>query len=146
MSGILFMIAQSPPRMERNIETTCRALILNVMVCMMEVDGVIDEREIKRIGDVYEEIVGFRLKEAVRERLIGSVMVSRAELLDQLKARACLLDDGRRRQILRAGLLVLQADMRADPRERRFLRDVGSALGMTREQIDTALESGQSGP
>ena len=31
--------------MEKNVETTCRALILNVMVCMMEVDGIIDERE-----------------------------------------------------------------------------------------------------
>ncbi len=125
--------------MLKNVETTCRALILNVMVCMMEVDGVVDEREIDRICEICEGIVGFQLKDTVMERLIGSVVVSRAELLDQLKTGAGILDDGRRRQVLSAGLLVLEADLRSDPREMRFLRDVGLALGMADEAIDAAL-------
>ena len=61
--------------MEKTAETTCRALILSVMVRMMEVDGIIDPREVKRIGDLYEEIAGFRLSDRIREKLIGSVTV-----------------------------------------------------------------------
>ena len=105
----------------------------------MEVDGVISEREVDRIGEVYEGIVGFRLEPSVRDKLIDTVILKQDEVLDLIRVRADLLDNERRKLVPRAGLMVLQADLRARHREWRFLRDVGAALGMTKSEIDEAL-------
>lgn len=120
-------------------ESTYRALLLDVMVAMMEEDGVMDDREVEIIGDVYEEIVGFRLENSVRRKLIGSVAESRYEILMLLQSRAAILNDSHRRSILRAAMRVLRVDGSADPKEWQFLRDVGLALGMTEEEIDAVL-------
>jgi hypothetical protein len=109
------------------------------MVAMMECDSALDPREIGLIGDIYEEIVGFRLEASVRSKLIGSVSTSQEEVLELLESRRQLLDADHRRRVLRGGLRVLQADNRMHPREWRLLRDVGLALGFTDDEIDALL-------
>lgn len=123
----------------RDAESTYRALMVHVMVAMMEVDGVIDTREANRIGDIYEQVVGFRLDESIRSKLLGSVSASREDVLGLLETRRSLLDREHKCRLVRAGLRVLQADDRMHPREWRFLRDVGLALGLSDDEIDVVL-------
>ena len=134
--------------MPNSAETTYRALIVNVMVAMMKVDGDIDDLEVEQICDICEEIVGFRLEVAVRERLIDSVVATREEVLDLVRTHGSSLDAVSRTLVIRAGLYVLEADARTDRRELQFLTDVGQALGMTREQVTEVLvaarEEGQT--
>jgi hypothetical protein len=119
-----------------NIETTYRALLLNVMVVMMEEDGVLEHHEVSLIGDVFEDLVGFRLSPKIRSRLIGSVKETRRQVLEQLKARASLLSEAQRESIFDGALQMLRADQIATSREYRFLRDIGLALGMADAEID----------
>ena len=127
--------------MIESTESTYRALILNVMVAMMQVDGNIDEQEIEQICDIYEEIIGFRLELSIREKLINSAVATQQEVLDLVRTYGGRLDAESRKLVIRAGLYVLEADSRTDPRERRFLTDVGHALGMTGEELADGLEA-----
>ena len=129
--------------MTKSAETTYRALIVNVMVAMMEVDGDIDEREIDMIGDICEEIVGFKLDAAIREKLINSTVVTRREVLDLVRRHGGRLEAERREHVLRAGLYVLEADARTAPEEQWFLTEVGLAFGMTHEEIEEILRPGR---
>lgn len=118
------------------IETTYRALLLNVMVVMMEEDGILEHHEVALIGDVFEDLVGFRLSQKTRSRLIGTVQETPQEVLEQLRTRASLLSQAQRESIFDGALRVLRADGIATSREYRFLRDVGLALGMADTEID----------
>lgn len=126
--------------MRPTIETTYRALLLYVMVVMMEEDGVLEDREVSLIGDIYEDLVGFRLERRVREKLIGSVHETRRQVLEQLRRRVSLLDREQRESIFEGALRVLRVDGVAKSREYRFLRDVGEAVGMSEAEIAAHLD------
>ena len=125
--------------MSPTLETTYRALLLNVMVVMMEEDGILEDREVGLIGDVFEDLVGFRLDARIRKRLVGAVKENRREVLEQVRTRASLLTEQQRESIFDAALRVLRIDGVAKSREYRFLRDVGLAIGMSDAEIDLHL-------
>jgi tellurite resistance protein len=132
--------------MAKTVETTYRALILRVMVTMMQSDGRIDDQEFEQICDIYEEIIGFRLPSTTRKTLINSAVSTRKEVLHLLRTYGHRLRASHREKIIRAGLYVLEADARTDPREREFLMQVGLALGLdwaaTNAIVDAARAEG----
>ena len=128
----------------KSAETTYRALLLNVMVAMMEVDRSVDKNEVERIGDIYEEIVGFRLETAVRERLIGSLVVPRREVLEMVRKYGPSLDAEQRKLVIRGALRVLEADDRVTPHENWLLNKVALAFGMTTDELGAILRETQT--
>ena len=128
----------------KSAETTYRAILLNVMVAMMEVDRSIDEHEVEQIGDIYEEIVGFRLETEVRERLIGSLTTPRREVLDMVRKYGPSLDTEQRKLVIRGALYVLKADGKVAPYENWFLSKVGLAFGMTNDELEAILHEAEA--
>jgi len=122
--------------MSESTEATYHALILNVMVAMMKADGDVDAREVAQICDLCDEVVGYRLGDAFKERAINAVRFSRSEVLELVRKYEGRLDEREHRSILDAGLRVLRADKRMDPREKRFLADVRSALRLETDEED----------
>jgi len=122
-------------------EPIYRALILRVMVAMMKVDDNVEEHEVEKIGDIFEDVVGFRLEEPLRDRLIGSIGTSRNQVLQLIRRHREELDPAQRELILRAGYYIEEADLRILQREETFLIDIGLALGYTGDEIVDILEA-----
>ena len=101
----------------------------------------VDDDEFEQICDTYEEIVGFRLEASTRAVLLDSAVVSRRDVLELVETHGGQIDDEGRRLVIRAGNYVLEADARSHWIERRFLMDVGLALGMTGAEVNEILEA-----
>lgn len=118
--------------------------MLRAMISMAAADGQVDGVEAVTVSAIFEKVAG----ESVTDDSIASVAadIKRGDrtLTKALEAAAGDLDKVAKDGIVRAAYLVLVADGKVAPPERTRLLNIGRALDMPEDDINTILD-GASG-
>lgn len=126
--------------MSSKLSETGRDLMLRAMISMAAADGRVDGVESVTVSAIFEKVAG----ESVTEDSIASVAadIKRGDrtLTKALESAAGDLDKVAKDGIVRAAYLVLVADGKVAPPERTRLLNIGRALDMPEDDINTILD------
>ena len=128
-----------PRRDQRNILAEFHQALRDVLIRMMTVDGRIDDREIAAIRGIYAQVTGGRLSDDEIRKAAGWRKWTKPDALKAAAEHGPRLNNRGKEQVIHAACLVAKADGELHPSELSFLRELGSALGMSKAHVRGVL-------
>ena len=126
------VLAFDPKASEKREEAEFRQAMRRVLVLMMLADGVADESEIQAIQDILGKLENRSVPRSEIESEIGAAKSASSDLSHYCKSMAGSLNDAGREMVIRAALLVANADGKFDDSERDALAKMATALNLSR--------------
>ncbi len=112
--------------------------VLKAMVAVAASDGRLDSREVGLIREIYTEQTGRKL---TADEVASAVAANAASnVLAEFGAASKTLDEKSKEEIIRAAYLALLADDRIAGEERKKLKDIAAALGISEIHFGAILE------
>lgn len=122
-----------------NDTPTTAEWVLRAMIAMAAADGNIEEREIELIQQTYQELTAMPLAREKIEKAAEANMKA-ADLVAEFEDVSPKLSIPTKEEIIRGAYLVLLADDNIAGEERKRLKDIAAALGISEIQFGAILE------
>lgn len=112
--------------------------ILRTMIAVAAADGRLNAREVRLIQDVYQDQTG-RSVDVSGVLLAVETYVAKRDVLRELAIAAGSMGVETKEKIIRAAYLTLLADKHIAGEERKRLKDIAAALGISEPDLDAVV-------
>ena len=131
----LFQQIKSDEHIHRDDQTLAASALIRCMVAMSIADDHLDEREIRTIVKIYEQLIGNRIEDDVIRETAQYMQEEGIDLETELKTIRKSLPSELRRKILKASLYILAADGVMDAGEEKKLDEIRQGLGLSKSLL-----------
>ena len=135
------ILAYDPSVEAKKVEALFMTAVKQIMIGVCLADGEIDDEEVKKIQEIYQELTGAVISETdLREEIIafrGTGM----DLLAMAQSLAPQLNDKGKETAIRSAYLIAAADGHVDEQEMDLIQRLGFSFGMTPAHLQGVLST-----
>lgn len=113
--------------------------VKQIMIQVCLADGTIDDGEVLKIQEIYQELTGARIGESDLREEIAAISDGGQTLLALIDSLVGQLNDKGKETAIRSAYLIAAADGTVDESEMQIIQRVAHRLGMTPAHLNGVL-------